>query len=77
MVGRRDDDDLRDGAVVQQLAGDPQRERGLAGPGRGDDHEVLRPRQQVAVERATLPRPECDGGGRGPLGRPREMAAVG
>ena len=42
VLGRGDDGDRADVAALEQLGGDPQRERGLAGAGRRDREEVAR-----------------------------------
>ena len=58
VLGRRDDGDAVDDALLQQDAGEPQRERGLAGARRRGDEEVAVRRREVVVERLLLPRPQ-------------------
>jgi hypothetical protein len=58
MLRRGHHGDRLDGAVVQQLGGDPEGEGGLAGAGRGDRREVLGTATQVLHHRLALPGPQ-------------------
>ena len=77
VLGRGDDGDRGDRPVGEQLRGHPQREGGLAGTRRRDGEEVLRPRRQVAGQRAALPGAERAAGRRAPCParRPRQRVA--
>jgi hypothetical protein len=44
--------------VREQLRGEPERERGLPGAGRGHGEEVLRALPEIGDERPALPGPE-------------------
>ncbi|GAB3872789.1 hypothetical protein GCM10027610_138820 [Dactylosporangium cerinum] len=59
VFGRRDDGEVVDRAVAEQLKGDPQRERRLAGAGRGDGEEILPFAAQILHQCLALPHPEC------------------
>lgn len=56
VLGRRDDGDLVDGAVGEQLCGDPQCEGGLTRAGGGHREKVPRLGRQIFRQCATLPR---------------------
>ena len=67
VLGRRHHRHGVDLAGRDQLGGDPQRERGLAGAGRRDGQKVLRTATAVGLERGDLPGTERTGGdGHGP-----------